>query len=489
MDSNYDKIKKLMQESNTQLPSEMDWENMKGGIFEKMQSMQPEITTQSKNRSNKRIAFIFALFCASTLSVFFISQYVSSKNNETLANQDTQTTNTDLLSNVPEEEQQLTSMKMELENRTSTNRMIASNNSKLEHLGFVQKGKKERLSQRKLGADNRKNYSLTSIDQKMQNTDVSLKLSSIDKSVFMKNESPTNQSRVVGSSFNQSVQYDKTKSRSENQRISFIQKKYSDFKEQENANLPMIDNHREDQAQNQPENKRIDFSNQISLSAGLVIWDEGYGSNKPDRAEYESTLASWLVQSTYSRRFGKNLFFMTGLQYLQLESMFDYNNTIQDYPITLKDTIIQVQNNLITGEQILVRGDVELSVQADQRIRHYNRISLIQAPITMGKSWLFNSFQTDVYLGGSLNILSQNEGRTYYDDMLIDYKGTSNTIIHNQWTVDAIIGGRIHYFIDQNIGVHTGFQVQKSIMNWSKENQMDMYPVSFNWYLGASIRF
>lgn len=230
----------------------------------------------------------------------------------------------------------------------------------------------------------------------------------------------------------------------------------------------------------------IKSRNQLILEGGINFWDEGYGNTEPERAQYEVPLSSFQLQGYYMKAFRRNYFLMAGLQYQQLESRFEYNSTIQDYKITLKDTIIQVRKNLLTGDETILRGDVEQYVQAERRVRHYNKIQLLKASVGIGKSWRFHSFQTDVYLGGALNGLVQNQGRTLHQDTILDYNGTSNSLFQNQLTLDGILGARLHYYLNPKIGLTTGLQVQKSLMNWSMEDNIAHYPTSFSLQLGLS---
>ncbi|MEL7534153.1 MAG: hypothetical protein AAFN10_22805, partial [Bacteroidota bacterium] len=177
---------------------------------------------------------------------------------------------------------------------------------------------------------------------------------------------------------------------------------------------------------------------------------------------------------------------MAGLQYQQLASRFEYNSTIQDYQITLEDTIIQVQKNLLSGEENIIRGDVELSVPAERRVVHYNTSKLLKLSLGVGKSWRLNSFQVDTYLGGALNSLVQNQGRTLHDESIIDFSGASNSLIKNQFTADGILGGRLHYYLKQNLGLTIGCQVQKSLMNWSNQDNIKVLPATFSLQLGLS---
>ena len=157
-----------------------------------------------------------------------------------------------------------------------------------------------------------------------------------------------------------------------------------------------------------------------------------------------------------------------------------------DYKIILKDTIKLVQNNSLTGEKRVIYGDVEQSVEAHQRIRHYNKTKLFKISMALGKTWKFSSFQTDLYLGGALNTIVHNQGRMFYNDSIIDYNGSSNILFNNQMTIDGILGARLHYFVTKKMGLTTGFKSQKSLTNWSNQDNINFHPVTFSFQLGLS---
>ncbi|GAB4407815.1 MAG: hypothetical protein OHK0039_10470 [Bacteroidia bacterium] len=170
----------------------------------------------------------------------------------------------------------------------------------------------------------------------------------------------------------------------------------------------------------------------LILEGGVNFWDEGYGNARPERAQYEAPIPSFQLQGYYMKGLKRGYFLMAGLQYQRLESKLAYNSTIEDYLITLKDTILQVRQNLLTGEETIVRGDAVQAVQAERRVRHFNKTQLFKASLAIGKNWRFHAFQTDVYLGGALNGLARNEGRTFFEGEIMDYNRTANPFFQNQ---------------------------------------------------------
>jgi hypothetical protein len=228
--------------------------------------------------------------------------------------------------------------------------------------------------------------------------------------------------------------------------------------------------------------------NLLVLEGGVNLWTEGYGNSLSDREQYETPIPSFQLQGSYLKGLKGGYFIMAGVQYQQLESRLDYSSTIDDYQITLKDTIVEVRKNLLTGEETLIRGDVVQTVQAERIVRHYNKTQLFKTSLAIGKNWRFNAFQTDVYLGGALNGIVRNQGRMLFDNEIIDYKGNSTPAFQNQWTVDGLAGVRLHYFPYERMGITTSIQAQRSLMNWSTQEGVRLYPFSFGLQLGLSYK-
>lgn len=224
------------------------------------------------------------------------------------------------------------------------------------------------------------------------------------------------------------------------------------------------------------------------LAMGEVsMWNMGYGNTKPERDEYETAKVSFGTQLNFIKPLKKDFSLMIGLKYQQLESQFEWKNTITNYNLTLVDTIIEIQNNLITGEQTEVRGDIDFVVSADRIIKHYNKVQFFQIPFAIGKTWKLNKkLQADIFVGGSVNISSIHKGRTIYQGEISNYNDISKDIFNSQLRLNGLVNGKLTYNLNDHFGVVTGFEYQRSLMNWSNEENINMFPNVVSWQLGVS---
>jgi hypothetical protein len=478
VESKFNKIKQLMQGDNKQpLPPELDWDHMKDGIFDKIQSIEQEELPESNNKDSEKGTLLFLiLFFALMIGLMFIPQNM--KEDQTAeAHGVVQIPETDRSkseSNTIEQPATIEStgfsedslgeknMKTQEEALPPTFNELESNQDPTKSAIAPMNGDQPRMYQPPQEKNSSHDLMDTDLVGSPQNA---LNTTKSDSTPSAEATRPPDMPQIAE---NQSV-------------IAYVFDPISP----EKTKISILDIQKIDSVY-PPATQPATSPNQLIFEGGVTFWNEGYGSNMPERAQYETPLPSFQLQGHYMRRLNKNFFVMAGLQYQQLESRFDYSNTIQDYKIILEDTIIQVQNNVLTGEQNIIRGDVEVLVPAERKVIHYNQSKLFRASIGLGKSWRFHSFQTDVYLGGALNSLVHNQGRTFNDDTLIDYNGASNSLFANQLTVDGILGARLHYFLSPKLGLTTGIQAQKSLMNWSNQDGMNFYPLSFGLQFGLS---
>jgi len=226
----------------------------------------------------------------------------------------------------------------------------------------------------------------------------------------------------------------------------------------------------------------------LMLLGGGNIWRMGTGTRAPERSAFESGILSYQTQFNYLHPLKHNFTLLLGLQYQRFESRFERVFEIEDYEITLTDTIIKKENNVLTGKVTDVRGDATLTVPAERTVRHYNLTEVLQVPFGLGKTWTSPKWQADLLIGGSVNLLTRHKGRTIYEGELRFYEGRQPGFIDAQWGLNGMMMGRITYRLSPQWGIATGLQFQHSLTNWSKESQTRMHPTLFGLDIGLCYR-
>jgi hypothetical protein len=234
-------------------------------------------------------------------------------------------------------------------------------------------------------------------------------------------------------------------------------------------------------------NRRLIPAQQWSMLSGISDWAVGYAEAPHENAPYEQTALSYYTQLSYTRRLGNNYTLTAGLQYQQLEAQLAWSQRIEDYTsVTIRDTIVEIQVNSLTGNRTVVRGDVEVSVDAVRNVRHHNRYRLVQVPIAIGKSWRIGGrWQTDLAVGGAINVLAHNQGRSIYQGELQRIDGPATRTIDNRWGLHGLAMARFGYRLNERMGILLEVQYQKSLTNWSSVPNLQMKPRIFNLGLGA----
>lgn len=481
----------MKEENNVPLPPGLDWENMKDGIFDKVHSLEQIESIQKNKKDSRRRSWLFFLIFI-LLIIAVMGLYQKATNNQLPEARDVvklpeNSNNMEVIAPTNHGNSAATSDVVRSINRSAKKNLEDNPNNPdlaIEGLGPDMESKKSVGSQMEI---NQLSASKHLNENDALSDELNLDSHSTPNGSFNLKETNSIQPNhtIEQSNVTPIAGIEPSSVLPKIAELQPLQKSAFDQLEYKDVNLSLFDFQRMN-GEEGPDISRSRSSNQFILEGGITFWNEGYGNNKPERDQYETPLASFQLQGHYIRNFKGNYFVMAGIQFQQLENRFEYNNTIPDYKVILKDTIVQVQRNLVTGEQNVIYGDVEQFVQAERRIKHYNQSRLFKASLALGKSWRFKSFQTDIYLGGGLNVLVHNQGRTLFNETILDYNGTSNSLYQNQGAIDGMVGARFHYFLSQNIGIATGFQAQKSLMNWSAQNGTSFYPMTFSLQVGLS---
>jgi hypothetical protein len=439
MASDFDHIKNKMSEESNSVPHSLDWERMENGIFQKMQDIQE---SESGNY-DKLKTIVFLLLCLLTICnrsqrIFLSPEYAYSIQNEPSPKNNTVTP------------------------KSTTPSINSENNAKLQTLN-----KQSTLKQMS------KNRSFDALPTKSEQISKQSNFSApktiknnLQKSLLKNKEQlvPISTPTTITSPLPNKVFFVENTS----EEIAITDKTIS---------VP------------QKNNTATPLKNRIHLSSGIGFWDNNFGNIIPEYASFEQTILSYYGALHFTREMKTNYFFSLGIQYQQLESRLDWTTMIEDYEIILEDTIKTIQNNLITGEVQTIRGDVSFNVNAQRNVRHFNKIQLYQVPLAVGKRWKFKNWESSIQIGAALNLASFYQGRTIQSGQVIELQKNSNPLIENQWKIHAIAGGQISYFLNNHIGISANIQYQRSLANWSKNSEVNMFPTILNLGLGMNYRF
>ncbi len=225
---------------------------------------------------------------------------------------------------------------------------------------------------------------------------------------------------------------------------------------------------------------------QLTVTSGISTWASGYGVSKPENDQYEQNKLSYYTQLSYTHRFGNNFILSAGLQYQQLQAQIVWSQQIENYTtVLLQDTIVEIQVNSLTGNSAVVKGDVEVSVDAARNVQHHNQYQLFQIPLSIGKSWkIGKKWRADLSVGGAVNVLTHNKGRSIYQGELDYMDGATTNLIDNRWGIHGLGMVRLGYCINRHWGILAEAQFQKSLTDWSRIPGIRMQPEVLNMGIG-----
>lgn len=472
MDFNSKKIKNLMKDDNSNpLPPELGWDTMKEGIFAKMQAAESVAESTKPPKKSQRKLGLLLLFLALFLTIPIVLFYpvAETQNNKTAKPMDR--------AKVP----------AKAENTDSKPAVKTKNNKET----FIP-----------LSSDLKEVVSPASIQNKDQSANPSAQIPSVDQAVGKLAATKDLHSLKGKEIWGTEKITSEDSSTLNDAHLTFVLKPWFDLGNLFLNKTPPIkvtpridldsassfsgDFWAESGNTTLQKRSRKNFPNQLILEGGITVWNEGFGDSKPANAQYQRTISSFQIQGYYTKYLKADYFVLSGFQYQQLESKFQYQTIINDYPITISDALVQVQNNLISGQYENIYRDVETTVQAQRRIIHYNKTRLFKVSFAVGKSWQFRGLQADLYLGAALNTFVNNQGRMLHQDSILDYQGVSNSVFQNQMMIDALMGARLHYFLTGSTAITAGFQGQRSVTNWSNQAEIRLYPWSAGLQLGMS---
>jgi hypothetical protein len=328
MESDFNKLKKIMSEEGQAVPPGFAWEDNKDAIFAKMQAMQKQTT--SKKRSLWIILLVLLLISISTCTAIFLRQDKNSYvENELKGFESAPVSKPPYSAEIP----------VNQDNEQSRSNRIASSNQ-----DAPSRTERKFSKSHKTTPDNTRKATTTTGEN------------------FMNNDAPYD-----GSTKNQNSEEIWSNIGDQGSKISVLNERDSfltlealdpidQIKKQGVQTTTQDENILPIKEASVAKSKNSQKAGWIQFSGGLALWNEGYGSSAPERSAYENTLPSYFGRLSYQHVLQSGWTISLGIQYIRLHSEFERTFDIEDYTIVLKDTIIKVQTNSLTGEHQTIRG-------------------------------------------------------------------------------------------------------------------------------------
>lgn len=484
-DNNFDKWRDMFSDDKSELPDDFKWEYMEDDILDKM-----------KKEQSRRPVFII-VFIVFGCILFLIGigwSYIWNNDNIQMSKEIDKIENSKSKQNTSQssdvsiatiESKKPKTLPIETKNQTKTNQNFEINNTEISETVF--KNNIQRTTQKVVQNDYNRVPKIAEINE------LNEKSNQIGTNIPMKEKQANINEIIPKSSFeNELANYGNLNSTYNDQADSLLVKSVNFM-----AALSLIKVNEikslEDNLSGillRPTVAKQKLSklpkNYISITGGVTSWDLNYNKVVPERDAYEKTILSYHTQLNYTHRFNNNFVFIAGIRYQNLETEFNYSTFIDNYKIIrLSDTIISVKTNAITGQQTRIKGDVDINVSANRRVRHFNRYQLYQIPLSMGKAWaITKKWSTEISLGTAVNIYAYNRGRTLFQGNILDFGGSETPFMDNRWGIEGMASLKIRYKINDQLGLLLDGSIQQSMTNWSTEDKVSLLPVQKSIGLG-----
>lgn len=176
----------------------------------------------------------------------------------------------------------------------------------------------------------------------------------------------------------------------------------------------------------------------------------------------------------------KNNFFIEGQFIFQrVETRFRYQGVYEASEFRQNALIERYE---IDGQIYEVRKDTNVTVNVERNVQNYNRINLIQVPLSLGYSYKFKNHTFSAITGLNISLVTLQKG------LWVDAQGRVNnfnlqTPLYKSSTNLGLHGG-LEYALQyrENIQYFTGFNFSKGVTDWS--DGLGVQPLSYGLRLG-----
>jgi hypothetical protein len=219
----------------------------------------------------------------------------------------------------------------------------------------------------------------------------------------------------------------------------------------------------------------------IQVKAGSMIWNDF--TSMTERKETESALLSFGFNANLLKPLGAKSFWLAGLAYSQYQSKCEFDRLITGHTISVPNKTIRVEHNSLTGEYTSIMGSVTDTVDAIHHFRNYNSSTILKLTVGSGHFWASSSHRWAIYYGASFGFWSSHRGRVLYLDDVLDLN-ESLFSRRSQW--DGFLDVQYWKPLNSSLEFTSGFKVQKYLSNWSSVPGTRYSPGSVSLQLGLN---
>jgi len=508
------KIKDIYNQEHTPLPDEFKWDEMKEGVFEKMENHEDEPASFFSFSNGLKFLTLAVFLIFTSTSIYFLANNLKKNQTNSLSKSNSSNPSKNKSTTLKSIEKE-SKIKSGDENKSTLkpNNLVSKNtpvyNSTLQNIETSKDLTNQKtLDNNKLAQPKTANISTKKpLELSVKNT-LNLERTSEgsnkpkQNSHLIVNHTNTNQTAkpidsqndISQTAHKNEVNYSKSiiekssrtadTKKKEVHSIEPLIKKNTDLLKNQIiekinpiVNIPIIE---ESSAKEQLASKAI------KLHGGITYMKSPF--EKTDEAQYNSEIGfvAYYLDASYNRTFVNGFYLSLGATYSRLKSKFELSDTII-HSYLVKNVETKRVTNVLTGKVIRTeQGDAEAFALSSRIVRHYNKFDSWSIPIVFGKQWSYKLFSFNVGIGSDVSVYNWSEGKTLRENVVITYSKLETEPYHNGIQVAALTETGIGMAINNHLEIITNFRFKKHLRNWSADNLV-VKPNVF--LLGTGLKF
>lgn len=242
----------------------------------------------------------------------------------------------------------------------------------------------------------------------------------------------------------------------------------------------------------QKDSKTYLGSMDISLTSGVIFWKIGSSANlKLNTEQHKATISEkelpgYHIALHNEVRMSKYFFLKTSLDYQKWYSEFYYSGT-KINSMEVDNVIVKVEENLLSGEKSLIRGKASIYETVDRTLRHRNEQNSVLLSLSPGYQWEHNKWSFKTSAGLFFTLSKFGNGKTLWNDEIVAYDGVIPQY-NDKMQIGYLSSLNVKYAISNRYYVQSMIGYHKFISNINAENTISK-PSIFNISLGIGVQF
>jgi len=225
--------------------------------------------------------------------------------------------------------------------------------------------------------------------------------------------------------------------------------------------------------------------NSLQLDAGLTYLFSMYQKSNSNQYKTEKGFPSNYINISYQRIFTNKIYVSTGLSFSRFKTKFDLSDKIMHTYLVKNAHTLSIEN-IVTGKTTDVFEDVEIAAPSQRRVRHYNHFDELSIPIIVGKHFKSKKFTYNIGLGSEVSLYTSSKGKTLRANKVINYAKTNALSYQNKVQVSTLLELGAGFTLNKQFEIIANLRHKNYLLNWANDG-LTVKPQAL--LLGAGLRY